>query len=121
MTTFKPGDNVLVTLGGMDVPAIVSYVWSDSIHFRTIDVDDDISVPVGVVRLDPSKKNWAVGDVINDSMELMTLLYNTVFVDVNDTVQEWDEETVWAFGCHDEVSPDSVDYPVIIIHIPKDV
>jgi len=119
MTTFKPGDNVLVTLGGIDVPAIVSYVWSDTIDFRVTNMDDDITVPVGTVRLDPSQRKWAVGDVVRTAEELTTLSDNTVFVAVNDAVHEWDLNIVWLFGSSEEWSPNDIDYPVTIVYVPK--
>lgn len=120
MSEFKTGDNVLVTLGGVDVPAIVSYAWFDIVDIEVSDVDDTIGVPVGTVRLDPSKKGWAVGDVVKTAEELATLPDNTVFVDVNYFVQEWDD-FVWRFGSKEDLTPEGVDYPVTVIYLSKDV
>ena len=120
MAKFNTGDNVLVTLGGIDVPAVVSTCWSDAVDFIVSDSDSIITVLLGAVRLDLSKRTWAVGDAVETASELTTLPDNAVFVDVNYFVQEWDDGDVWRFGDDGEFSPTQVDYPVTIVYVPKE-
>ena len=119
MTEFKKGDAVLVTLNGVDVPAAITYLANEYVEV-TIN-DEAYGISENYVRLDPSKRKWAVGDVVETAEELTTLPDNAVFVDHNGAVSEWDVNRVWTFGSDEEFSADDIDGPATIIYVPKDV
>lgn len=119
MTKFKEGDHVIANLG-VPVPGVVSYVSvDDSVTDVYVSIPNlgEITLPPECVTLDPLKRMWAVGDVVNNAIELATLLNNTVLVDTMGAVYEWDINNVWLFGSELEHDADYVTYPAAILYV----
>lgn len=80
MTTYKPGDAVLVDVNGTWVPAVI-----DTVGSLYIDIDFGNLGSLGVerqfIKHDPSKRVWAVGDTVENIEQAKTLKRDVAFID----------------------------------------